>query len=157
MESGRKHLRYSSMAALAALWALMTPFAISAARDSSIEQLKERVGTAAIGERPSLCIQICERELDAADHLYQTGDTAQAQTLLGDLTVFAERARDYAIQSRKHEKQSEIAIRKMTRKLMNLKHSVSHEDQQQIQDTIDKLQKIRDDLLAAMFPNGVKR
>jgi tetrahydromethanopterin S-methyltransferase subunit B len=31
------------------------------------------------------------------------------------------------------------------------------EDQKQIQDTIDRLEAIRDDLLAAMFPNGVKR
>jgi hypothetical protein len=85
------------------------------------------------------------------------GDAEKAQTALVDVTAFAELARDYAIQAHKHEKQSEIAIRKMARKLANLKHSVGHEDQQQIQDVIDHLQKIRDDLLAAMFPNGVKK
>jgi len=45
----------------------------------------------------------------------------------------------------------------MARKLVSLKHSFVREDQQQIQDTIDRLEKIRDDLLAAMFPNGVKK
>ena len=55
------------------------------------------------------------------------------------------------------EKQSEIAIRKMTRKLADLKHTVSHEEQEQVQNTIDRLQRIRDDLLAAMFPKGGKK
>ena len=74
-----------------------------------------------------------------------------------DVVAFSELARDYAIQSHKREKQSEIAIRKMVRKLTNLKHSVAREDQEQIQETIDRLQRVRDDLLAAMFPNGVKK
>ena len=51
-----------------------------------------------------------------------------------DVVAFAERARDYAIQSHKHEKQSEIAIRKDGSKLEDLKHTVSHEDQEEMQD-----------------------
>ena len=73
-----------------------------------------------------------------------------------DVAAFSELARDYAIQSRKHEKQSEIAVRKMVRKLGTLSTRPA-EDQKQIQDTIDRLQRVRDDLLAAMFPNGVKK
>ena len=52
---------------------------------------------------------------------------------LADVVAFSELARDSAIQSHKHEKQSEIAIRKMVHKLTNLKHTVSHEDQEQVQ------------------------
>jgi hypothetical protein len=45
----------------------------------------------------------------------------------------------------------------MTRKLADIRHAVSHEDQEQLQKTIDRLQQIRDDLLAAMFPKGGKK
>jgi hypothetical protein len=45
----------------------------------------------------------------------------------------------------------------MAHKLADIKHTVSHEDQAQVQNTIDRLQRIRDDLLAAMFPKGVKK
>jgi len=45
----------------------------------------------------------------------------------------------------------------MARKLADVKHTVSHEDQDQIQHTIDRLQQIRDDLLAAMFPKVGKK
>ena len=81
----------------------------------------------------ALCIEICERQLDAANRLYVAGDSDKGKAALADVTAFAELARDYAIQSHKQEKQSEIAIRKMTRKLADLKHTVSHEDQTQIQ------------------------
>ena len=151
-----KHSRCRWMAALVAIWALVASFAQGAVR-GSVEDLKERVANASIPERPALCIQISERQLDEADRLYVAGDSEKAQASLVDVTAFAELARDYAIQSHKHEKQSEIAIRKMTRKLENLKHAVGHDDQQRIQEVIDHLQRIRDDLLAAMFPNGVKK
>jgi hypothetical protein len=145
------------MTAAIAIATLLAPFALTALPSTTIEELKERVANASIPQRPPLCIEISERRLDEADRLYVAGDAERAQTALVDVTAFAELARDYAIQAHKHEKQSEIAIRKMARKLANLKHSVGHEDQQQIQDVIDHLQKIRDDLLAAMFPNGVKK
>ena len=70
--------------------------------------------------------------------------------------AFSELARDYAIQSHKYLKQTEIAIRTMARKLNDLKHTVAHDDQPAIQDAIDHLQRVRDDLLLAMFPHGKK-
>jgi hypothetical protein len=128
-----------------------------AAGAATVDELKARVANAGIGDRPALCIEISERRLDEANRLYVDGYSEKALSSLVDVTAFAELARDYAIQSHKHEKQSEIAIRKMARKLANLKHTVAHEDQQPIQDVIDHLQRIRDDLLAAMFPKGVKK
>jgi len=127
------------------------------ARDLTIDELKGRVASTGIAERPALCIQISERELDAADKLYAAGDDAKAQAALVDVAAFSELARDYAIQSHKHEKQSEIAVRKMAHKLADLKHAVAHEEQERVQDTINRLERVRDDLLAAMFPNGGKK
>jgi|SRR5271154_3179689 len=157
MECGTRNVPSRWVAAALAMAMLVVPFAQTAAREFTVEELKERVVHASIPERPSLCIQICERQMDAADRLYVAGDADKAQAALVDVAAFAELARDYAIQSHKREKQSEIAIRKMARKLASLKHTVAREDQKQIQDTIDRLERVRDDLLAAMFPNGVKK
>jgi hypothetical protein len=155
MECGTKNSLGWCAAAALAMAMLMAPFA--RARELTLEELKARVAHASISERPSLCLQISERQLDTADRLYVAGDTEKAQAALVDVAAFSELARDYAIQSHKHEKQSEIAVRKMTRKLASLKHTLSREDQKQIQDVIDRLERVRDDLLAAMFPNGVKK
>ena len=130
---------------------------LTGSEQPTIEELKARVANARIADRPVLCIHISELQLEAADRLYVAGDSEQAKAALVDVVAFSELARDYAIQSHKHEKHSEIAIRKMTRKLADMKHTVSHEDQEQVQITIDRLQRIRDDLLAAMFPKGDKK
>ncbi|MGA7221058.1 MAG: hypothetical protein WBX38_22275 [Candidatus Sulfotelmatobacter sp.] len=125
--------------------------------EASIDQLKARVTDAKVVHRPQLCIHIAERQLQAADKNYVAGDSERAKADLTDVVAFAGLARDYAIESHKHEKPSEITIRKMIRKLADLKHTVSQEDQAEMQKTIDQLEQIRDDLLKAMFPKVDKR
>ena len=130
---------------------------LAAGKDATIDELKARVAAASPPERPALCIEISERELDDADKLYAAGDNDKAQASLVDVVAFSELARDYSIQAHKHEKQSEIAIRKMTRKLADIKRGVAFTEQKPLQDAIDKLQRIRDDLLFAMFPKGGRK
>jgi hypothetical protein len=154
---GMEHSRVWRVAAAGMALSLVAPSLLSARADPSVEELKGRVANALVADRPPLCIHISERQLGEADRLYVAGDSEKAQAALADVVAYSELARDYAIQAHKHEKQSEIAIRKMARKLADVKHTVSHDDQEQIQRTIDRLQQIRDDLLAAMFPKVGKK
>jgi len=140
-----------------AMGMLVAPSAVRGGDQPTVEELKGRLANTNVASRPPICLHIAERQLDAAERFYVAGETEKAQGALTDVSTFAELDRDYAIQSHKHEKKSEIAIRKMTRKLADLKHTVSPEDQEQIQKTIDRLQRVRDALLAAMFPNGGKK
>jgi len=153
----RDHARFWRLAASLMLSTLAAASALNGTEQPSLEELKGRVANTAIVDRPPLCLEISEWQLGAASRLYVAGDSEQAKAAQADVVAFSELARDYAIQSHKHEKQSEIAIRKMVRKLVDLKHTVSHEDQEEVQRTIDRLERIRDDLLAAMFPKGGKK
>ena len=63
------------------------------------------------------------------------GESEKGHAALADVTAYAAMARDSAIQSHKHEKQAEIAIRKMTRKLSDMKHLLAREDQEPAQNT----------------------
>jgi hypothetical protein len=133
------------------LLALSVLAAAIAAKESSVEELKARLAKASNGERPRLCLEIAQRELTLADKFYADGETEKGQAALSDVAVFCESARDNSIQSGKHLKQTEISVRQMARKLNDLKHRVTHDEQMAVQGTIDRLQKVRDDLLAAMF------
>jgi hypothetical protein len=144
------------VAALVLCW-LGLCAALAGRDEPSIDELKERASNANAADRPALCIRVCERQLDNADKLYVAGDNERGQAALGDVVTYAEMARDAAIQSRKREKQSEISVRKMIRKLNDLKHTVAHEEQEEIQKTVDRLERVRDDLLGDMFPKGGKR
>ncbi len=139
--------------------ALLAAFVASpmAAKEQTLDELKARLSSTSVGDRPKLCLQIAERQLDDADKLYTAFDSEKAQVSLTDVVTFSELARDYSIQSHKHQKQTEIAVRKMTRKLNDLKHVVSRDEQVAVQNAIDRLQRVRDDLLLAMFPKGKKR
>jgi hypothetical protein len=136
--------------ALATLSAGATPI------ESTVEDLKARLATASTGDRPHLCVEIAQKQLAAADKLYAAGDVDKGQAALADVVTYSESARDNAIQSRKYQKQSEIAVRAMTRKLTELMHSLGHDDQAPVQDAVSRLQRVRDDLLKAMFPKGAK-
>jgi hypothetical protein len=155
MMFGITNLGYLRSAAVAALLALFLASPM-AAKEQTLEELKARVSSASVGDRPQLCLQIAERQLDSADKLFTAFDSEKAQSALTDVVTFSELARDYSLQSHKHQKQTEIAVRKMTRKLNDLKHLVSRDEQAAVQNAIDRLQRVRDDLLLAMFPKGQK-
>ena len=135
---------------------LLAVAAAAASRDATADELKARVASTPIGDRPKLCVQIAQKQLEEADKLYAADDVEKAQTILIDVTAYSELARDYAIQSHKYEKQTEIAVRAMTRKLNDILHSLGREDQAAVKDALKRLQRVRDDLLAAMFPKGTK-
>lgn len=145
------------------LWATVTVFAIVAGvvarglpSEPTVEDLKSRLASASVGDKPHLCVQIAEKQVAEADKLYATGDYEKGQVALTDVTTYSELARDYAVQSHKYQKQSEIAARTMIRKLTDLLHSLGHDDRPPVQDAINHLERVRDDLLMAMFPKGAK-
>ncbi len=149
---------------LTRFWGTITVFAVVAAAmaaaapssEPTIDELKARLASASIGDRPHLCVQIAQKELSEADKLYAANEVEKGQAALADVVSFSELARDYSIQSHKYQKQTEIAARTMTRKLTDLLHSLGHDDQAPVRDAINRLQRVRDDLLFAMFPKGAK-
>jgi hypothetical protein len=146
------------------IWGAVTLIAVLAAitaeaapsNDLTVDQLKAKLSSTSTGDRPHLCVQIAQKQLAEADKEYAASDFEKGQATLTDVVAYSELARDYAIQSHKYQKQSEIAVRAMARKLTELMHSLGHDDQAPVQDALNRLQRVRDDLLMAMFPKGAK-
>jgi hypothetical protein len=128
----------------------------NARTDLTVEELKARVSSANVAEKAKICLEIAEKQLSAADKQYTADEIEKAQTSLTDVVAFSELARDYSVQSHKHQKQTEIAIRSMSRKLNDLLHVVGREEQGPLKEAIKHLERVRDDLLLAMFPKGAK-
>ena len=124
------------------------------ATDLTIDELKARLASANIPDRPRICVQIAERQMAETTKLYGATEDEKAQAALTDVIAFSELARDYAIQSHKYQKQSEIAVREMIRKLTELMHTLGHDDQAPIRNALTRMDRVRDDLLLAMFPKG---
>lgn len=140
-----------------ALCTWMTATASGIPRDEpTLEQLKASVSTAKVADKAKLCVQIAEKQVNESDRLYAASDYEKAQAALMDVVTYAELARDYAIQSHKYEKQTEIAVRGMTRKLNEILHSLGRDDQPPLEDAVDRLERVRDDLQSAMFKKGAQ-
>lgn len=153
-ETRRKTLRRISLLPVIAIL-LLIPSSLCAV-DPTVDGLKAKLSSSSIGDRPKLCLQIAEKQMAETTKLYAANEDDQAQPALTDVVAYAELARDYAIQANKHQKQTEIAVREMTRKLNEILHSLGREEQPPVKEAISRLQRVRDDLLAAMFRKGAK-
>jgi len=86
-------------------------------KDRGADELQSRIASARPEDRPALCIQIAQSQLRQADMLYTAGQTEQALAAVAGVVTYSQKARDAAIQSNKHMKNVEIAVRKMAEKL----------------------------------------
>ncbi|HMJ22328.1 MAG TPA: hypothetical protein VK513_10485 [Terriglobales bacterium] len=124
---------------------------VLARTEESLEQLIARAESAPPGDRPGLYIQIARQQAESADKLYQAGNSEAGNTALSNVVTYSEKASDAASRSGKKLKDTEIALRKMAEKFRDVKHNVPFDDQAPIQQAIDRLEKMRTDLLSAMF------
>ena len=125
-------------------------------KELSLEEMKARVPHAKPDERTNLCIQIAERQVEAADKLYTDGKTEEAEAAIHDVINYSPQASEAAGQTGHRLKNTEIAMRKMSHRLNDIKRKVPFENQALVQTAIDTLDKIRTDLLSRMFAKNPK-
>ena len=118
---------------------------------SSVDDLKARLANARPEDRPNLCLQIAERQVAAADKLFTDGKVEEGQAAVQDVVTYSQQAGEAVRQTGHRVKNTEIALRKMARRLTDIKHTLPHDDQPPVQAAIDTLEKIRTDLLNSMF------
>lgn len=121
------------------------------ARQETVDELKTKLASTKESDQPKLCLEIARLQLDASEKAYQASQVPQAQALLKDVVDYAQKAGDAARQSRKHIKKTEIEVRKMSRRLQDLKPTVDVDSSQPVQEAINHLEHIRSQLLMQMF------
>lgn len=119
--------------------------------EEPLDQLKARAAAAKPGDQPKLFLQIAERDLKLASDLYNHGDIDKGRATVEDLATSCESATTAARESGKHLKQSEVKMREIARRLDALKKTLSFDDRPPVQAAIDRLEKLRTELLARMF------
>jgi soluble cytochrome b562 len=129
---------------------------VTASSAEPLAALIARAEAARMEARPPLYTAIAERQLLAADELYNSGKVDEALAAVRDVVTYSDKAHDAASHSGKQLKNTEIQLRKMAVKLRDIKRSVSFEEQAAVQDAADHLEHLRSDLLTRMFGMGEK-
>jgi hypothetical protein len=128
-----------------------------AAKDETVDELKARVESARLEDRPELCIRIAQHQLRNADKLYTEGQVEQARDAVDDIVTYSEKARDAALQTKKRLKNVEIDVRKIADKLRDIKRTIAFDDQPPVERAIRRLEDIRTTLLKEMFAKENKK
>jgi len=131
--------------------------AYGAAKDETVAELKARFESARPEDRPELGVRIAQHQLRNADTLYGNSNVGQARAAVDDIVTYSEKARDGAIQTKKHLKNVEIDIRKIAEKLRDIKRTLAFEDQPPVEQAIRRLEDIRTTLLKEMFAHDNKK
>jgi hypothetical protein len=131
-------------------------FAAYGRRQETLEQLIARAPSARAEEQPRLYIEIARRELEAAEKSYKAGENDAARKSVDELVSYSGKASDGASQTGKKLKDTEIALRKMSQRLRDLKRGLPYEDQGPVQAAADRLEQMRTDLLSRMFGKKAK-
>ncbi len=126
---------------------------VLAQKGLSTEELINRAQTAPAAAQPSLYTQIAERQLEAADKLYNSGDAGAASSAVEDVVTYSGKAAHAAADSGSHLKPTEIALRKMADRLRTIRRTLAFEDQKPVEDAANRLEALRNDLLSRMFEN----
>ncbi len=136
----------------AAILVLVLAAAVLAlAKEESLQALKERAESAKPGDQPKLFLEVAEFQLKAADTAYQAGNADQGQQAVDDVAGYSEKAGSAAIASHKHMKKVEIKLRDMEHKLADMRRNVEFDDRPPLEAAINRMEKVRADLLKAMF------
>jgi len=122
-----------------------------AAKQQSLQEMITRANSAPLKEQPSLYIDIAERQLKSADQLYTQGKVEEARAAVADVVTYSQKAHDAAIQAGKKLKPTEMASRKMSHRLQDIKRTLNFEDQAPAQAAAERLESLAQDLLNHMF------
>ena len=144
MISMRTRIFTLTLLALASLPAL-------AAKEESVDQLIARAESAQANDRPALYLKIARLKEEEADKFYDNGNAEAGKAALQDVVTYSKKATDASIATGKRLKNVEITLRKMAEKFRDIKRTVAFEDQAPLQQAADELEKMRTDLLSAMF------
>jgi hypothetical protein len=136
------------------LLALATAY--GTATDDTVAGLKARFESVHPEDRPDLGMRIAQQQLRNADKLYGEGNVDQARAAVDDIVTYSEKARDAAIQTKKHLKNVEIDVRKMAEKLRDIKRTLAFDDQPPVEQAVRRLEDVRTTLLKEMFARDKK-
>lgn len=128
-----------------------------ARKEETIEQLKSRFPSASLEEQIKIGVEIGERQVEEADKLFTEGNAEAGHRAVEDVAEYAEKAGEAAVKTGKRLKDTEIAMRKMSRRLTDIKRSLSFEDQPPVDRSIARLEDVRTALLKRMFSKDKKQ
>ncbi len=120
-------------------------------KPETLQELVARADSAKADQQPKLYMDAAELRHKAAADALKANQQDQFQAALKDIVKYCDKAKATAIKSKKHVKDTEIRIRRISGHLKEMKLDADVDDQPTVQKAIDQLEHFRSELLLSMF------
>ncbi len=120
-------------------------------KPESIDSLKARAAAAPANDQVKLFTKIAERQLQELDKAYTDGNVQQAEAALRDISDYGVRAAHASSETGKHMKHTEIALRKISNRLDDIRKTLNVDDRPAVASAVERLEQARSELLNRMF------
>jgi len=121
------------------------------AAQKTVEALKAEAERASGGHQAVLYAQLAQQLVDLADHQFTDALPEQGQSTVQDVLKYATLARDISVKTRGKMKETEIHLRQAERRLEAVRRTLSVDDRPPLEQVEKQLERLRNDLLDAMF------
>jgi hypothetical protein len=130
---------------------LLGSVAACARKPETLQELVARADSAKTDQQPKFYMDAAELQHKAATDALKANREDEFHTDLNDIVQYCDKAHAAAINSKKHVKDTEIRIRRISSHLKEMKLDADVDDQPIIQKAIDQLEHFRTELLLSLF------
>ncbi|HWR36280.1 MAG TPA: hypothetical protein VN622_10465 [Clostridia bacterium] len=123
----------------------------AANREQSLAEVRARADAARGEDCAKVCPDAARAMTEESNSLFNQGEVENGHAAMRDAVAYARKAAQASIESRKKQKQTEIALRKLAKRMTDIKETLSVDDRASVQEAIDQVEALRSELLAAMF------
>lgn len=144
------------MKAIAQLALLMLVSAASAlsstpADKPAMQELRARADAAQGQYCAEVCVEAAAALVEDADKQFTDGNPELGHQEMKDAVAYAEKATKGSIQSNKRQKKTEIGLRKLSRRMTDIRQTLAADDRPPVDELIKSVEKMRTQLLMSMF------
>ena len=112
-----------------------------------LERAKAKAEHASERDRCYENVEVVRALVEVANEQFGVGDADQAQKTVKETATYADRAREASQHSGHKLKQAEITLRKAQRRLDDLRHTLTFEDQGPVEAVLKQLEVDRQEIL----------
>lgn len=122
-----------------------------AAQDDAVRRLEQIADGSDGSDCARYSLAVALHTIETANHNYNDGNVDEAETAVNLTMHYAERGAKCALFSRKQQRETEISLRRLSKRFADIERSLSYDDRPLVHAQIDKIDNWRSQLMVAMF------
>jgi len=132
---------------------LLSCAAISARAAWDEEPIEKLIARADVrsDNQAEYCADVARREVELANQYYTNGDVQKAEDAVKLIVTYCEKALEAAKRTHKKLKDTDLTLRKTSRRLSDVGQTLAFEDKPAVKAAVEKIEHVRSELLKMMF------